>query len=147
MKTNRGLLFKKMLAVMTVAAIMAAVGLLGLLPAFAQEATRSFNPATVAPGGQVTVTIAAAGYGQAGGVTETLPRGFAYVSSNLSDSQVTELGNNQVRFTLLGDDLLHLRGHRLQHGGLPQLLRHPERLREEQLRRRRQFHGNGSISR
>ena len=103
MKTNRGLLFKKMLAVMTVAAIMAAVGLLGLLPAFAQEATRSFNPATVAPGGQVTVTIAAAGYGQAGGVTETLPRGFAYVSSNLSDSQVTELGNNQVRFTLQGD--------------------------------------------
>ena len=52
MKTNSGTLFKKMLAVMTVAAITAAVGLLGLLPAFAQEAsaTRYFNPATVEPG-------------------------------------------------------------------------------------------------
>ena len=66
MKTNRGILFKKMLAVMTVAAIMAAVGLLGLLPALAHggaSATRSFNPATVAPGGEVVVTIDAANLG------------------------------------------------------------------------------------
>ena len=106
MKTNRGLLFKKMLAGMTVAAVMAAVGLLGLLPALVQagqhSATRSFNPATVAPGGQVTVTIAAANYGQGGGVTETLPSGFTYVSSSLDASQVTELSGNQVRFILSG---------------------------------------------
>jgi hypothetical protein len=57
---------------------------------------------TVAPGGQVTVTIAAANYGPAGGVTETLPTGFAYVSSTLSPSQVDEIGQD-VRFTLLGD--------------------------------------------
>jgi hypothetical protein len=50
------------------------------------SATRSFNPATVAPGGTVTVTIQAADYGLAGGVTETLPTGFAYVSSPLADS-------------------------------------------------------------
>ena len=105
MKTYRGILFKKMLAVVTVAAIMAAVGLLGLVPALADEhsATRSFNPATVAPGDQVTVTIAAARYGAIGGVTETLPPGFAYVSSSLDTFQVTELSGNQVRFTLQGD--------------------------------------------
>ena len=66
------------------------------------SATRSFNPATVAPGGTVTVTIQAANYGQAGGVTETLPSGFSYVSSSLSASQVNESGQN-VRFTLQGD--------------------------------------------
>ena len=66
------------------------------------SATRSFNPATVAPGGTVTVTIEAANYGQAGGVTETLPSGFSYVSSNLRASQVNESGQN-VRFTLQDD--------------------------------------------
>ena len=109
MKTNRGILFKKMLAVMTVAAIMAAVGLLGLLPASVRgdehSATRSFNPATVAPAGQVTVTIAAAKYGVAGGVTETLPPGFTYVSSSLDDDvDVTNLSGNRVRFTLFRVD-------------------------------------------
>ena len=67
------------------------------------SATRSFDSTSVAPGGQVVVTIAAADYGQAGGVTETLPSGFAYVSSSLAASQVTELSGNQVRFTLQGD--------------------------------------------
>ena len=66
------------------------------------SATRSFNSATVAPGETVTVTIQAANYGQAGGVTETLPSGFSYVSSSLSASQVNESGQN-VRFTLQGD--------------------------------------------
>ena len=52
----------------------------------------------------MTVTITPLDYGLAGGVTETLPNGFAYVSSDLSPSQVTELsGSNQVRFTLLGE--------------------------------------------
>ena len=98
MKTNRGILFKKMLAVMTVAAVMAAVGLLGLLPAFAQEAaTRSFDRATVAPGGKVVVTIATSG--GFGAVTETLPAGFSYESSSLPDDQVTATGQ-EVRFTL-----------------------------------------------
>ena len=48
------------------------------------------------------VTIQATGYGQGGGVTETLPVGFAYVSSSLSPSQVDEIGQD-VRFTLLGE--------------------------------------------
>ena len=66
------------------------------------SATRSFNPATVAPGGTVTVTIQAANYGQAGGITETLPAGFSYGGSSLSASQVNESGQN-VGFTLQGD--------------------------------------------
>ena len=66
------------------------------------SATRSFDSTSVAPGGQVVVTIAAANYGSAGGVTETLPTGFVYVSSSLSASQINESGQN-VRFTLQGD--------------------------------------------
>ena len=107
MKTNRGTLFKKMLAVTTVAAIMAAVGLLGLLPALADghSATRSFDQATVAPGGEVVVTIGATGYGLFGGVTETLPAGFSYVSSSLTDEgEVTEVDARTVIFTLFGRD-------------------------------------------
>ena len=66
------------------------------------SATRSFNQATVGPGGTVTVTIQAANYGQAGGVTETLPTGFSYLSSSLSASRVNENGQN-VGVTLQGD--------------------------------------------
>ena len=69
----------------------------------AASATRSFVQDTVAPGGQVVVRIAAAAYGQAGGVTETLPAGFDYVSSSLADAKVQVTGQ-EVRFTLQGDD-------------------------------------------
>ena len=41
------------------------------------SATRSFNRATVEPGGEVVVTIVATGYGSLGAVTETLPAGSA----------------------------------------------------------------------
>ena len=95
------------LAAIMFASITGVVALTGILPTSAQSdpsATRSFSSATVAPGGTVTVTIEAANYGLAGGVTETLPSGFAYGSSSLSASQVTELsGSNQVRFTLQGE--------------------------------------------
>ena len=64
------------------------------------SATRSFNPTSVARGGKVVVIIRATSYGQAGGVTETLPTGFVYVSSPLAASQVTELSGNRVRFVL-----------------------------------------------
>ena len=67
------------------------------------SATRSFSAASVAPGGTLTVTITAANYGVAGGVTETLPAGFSYVSSSLDDAQVTEVDARTVRFTLHGD--------------------------------------------
>ena len=98
-----------LVAIATVGVITGVVGLLGLLPVAAQDngdeatATRSFNPVTVEPGGEVVVTITASNYGLAGGVTETLPSGFTYVTSSLDGSQVTELDGNKVRFTLQGD--------------------------------------------
>jgi hypothetical protein len=55
----------------------------------------------VAPGGELTVTIAAAGYGASGMVVETLPNGFSYVdgSSDLAASAVGISGQD-VTFTL-----------------------------------------------
>ena len=69
------------------------------------RATRSFSSTSVRPSGQVTVTIAAADYGSLGAVTETLPAGFSYVSSSLTDEgEVTEVDALTVRFTLQGAD-------------------------------------------
>ena len=77
-------MFRIAMVAMLVAAI-AGVGMqLSVLPATAQQgpsAIRSFDKTTVEPGENVMVTIQAADYGLAGGVTETLPTGFAYVSS------------------------------------------------------------------
>ena len=66
------------------------------------SATRSFNPAPVAPVGTVTVTIHVANYGGIGRVTETLPAGFAYVDST-HDSAGVNVSGQEVRFTLQGD--------------------------------------------
>ncbi len=91
---------------MLVAVIAVSVGLLEPNPLAAQQATpsasRSFSPASVAPGGEVVVTITVSNYGGFGRVAETLPAGFAYVASSLDDSQVAENGQ-EVRFTLQGE--------------------------------------------
>ena len=83
------------------------VGLLGMSLAAAQGAdpgaSRSFDTASVAAGGEVVVMIAAANYGGFGRVTETLPAGFRYVSSSLDDDEVSVSGQT-VRFTLQGGD-------------------------------------------
>ena len=71
--------------------------------AAAPSATRSFDKTTVEPGGSVTVTITAGNYGGVGAVTEMLPDGFSYVSSDLDTEQVTEVDTRTVRFTLRGD--------------------------------------------
>ena len=117
--------------ILAMSALFAAVAVMGVLPATAQQtasATRAFEPTSVGAGGQVVVTIAAAGYGTAGGVTETLPQGFSYVESSLDDSQVATTGSglqsNQVRFTLQGGYLLHLHGHGVQHARHLPILRH-----------------------
>ena len=70
----------------------------------AASATRSFSPATaVAPGATVTVTIEAVGYGALGGITETLPAGFAFVSSADGVAAIADAadGREMVRVTLL----------------------------------------------
>ena len=66
------------------------------------SASRSFSSASVAPGGNLMVTIDATGYGGFAGVTETLPAGFTYVS-NIGADRVTETGRD-VRFSLQGAD-------------------------------------------
>ena len=89
-------------------AVASVIGVMSLLPADAQQqgpsASRSFSSATVAPGGELTVTVAVSGYGRVGGLTETLPAGFSYVdgSSNIDDFSVNVSGQN-VRFTLFGE--------------------------------------------
>jgi hypothetical protein len=65
------------------------------------SASRSLSRASVVPGGEVVVTIVVSDYGQYGGVVETLPAGFGYESSSLSDSAVRDSGQT-VTFLLFG---------------------------------------------
>ena len=87
-------------------------------------ATRSFDSTTVAPGGQVMVTVAVANYGPFGRLVETLPGGFTYVSSNLSDEQVQHTGQ-EYRFTLQGEIFGHLHCDGFQYGRTPSFQRRP----------------------
>ena len=68
----------------------------------AAAASRSFSPASVETGEEVVVTINVSGYGASGTVAETLPSGFAYVSSTLADTSVEQSGQ-EVTFTLAGE--------------------------------------------
>ena len=96
-------MFRKHLALMTAIVVVGLVGLLGFASVAAQatpSATRSFTPASVAPGGQVVVTVAVSGYGAAGALVETLPAGFSFVSSTHSDAVAN---GQEVSFTLFGE--------------------------------------------
>ena len=66
------------------------------------SASRSFSEDTVAPGGEVVVTIDVSGYGNFGSVEETLPAGFSYVSTS-GGPLVTERDNQLVEFLLVGN--------------------------------------------
>ena len=84
-----------------------ALGLASILhtsPVAAEEhsATRRFSQSWALPGGELTVTITATGYGGLGQVVETLPTGFSYASSSLPDATMVE--GRTVTFTLLGDE-------------------------------------------
>ena len=120
-------MLRGMLAVMMVAAISGALGLFGPAPVAAQgspSATRSFSPVTVAPGGEVTVTINAANYGSDGTVTERLPQGFSYLSNTLGQANVDP---QQVIFTLQGETSFTYTVAASGVDGPPYLLRDPER--------------------
>jgi hypothetical protein len=69
------LITKKSLAIIMTAVTVGLLSMLGfgLVAAQTPDASRSLPPESVAPGGEVVVTITADNYGQAGGVTETLP--------------------------------------------------------------------------
>ena len=96
----------KALALLVVAA--AALVVLELLlvsPVDAQtpRASRSFAAPSVVPGGRLEVRVNAAGFGPFGQVVETLPAGFSYVGSTLSDDAV-EVQGQTVKFILFGVD-------------------------------------------
>ena len=58
--------------------------------------------ADVLSGAQVEVSISVSGLGDFGGVTETLPEGFVYLSSSLDDAAVVVDGQT-VTFAIIGD--------------------------------------------
>ena len=98
-------MIRKASAVLAVAGVV--VGVVGLLhpapvDATSHSAARSFSAPSVLPGGTLEVTIAATGYGGFGLVIETLPDGFGYAGSNLSEAAVSVEGQT-ISFTLLGD--------------------------------------------
>ena len=99
-------MIRKVLAVLAVAG--AALGIVGLwhpvpVDATSHSAVRSFSAPWVLPGGRLEVTIAVSDYGGFGQVVETLPSGFSYEGSDLSEAAVAVDGQT-VAFTLLGDE-------------------------------------------
>ena len=105
-KRRGGALVRKALAILAVAvAAFWAVALLQPTPvdATSHRAVRSFSASWVLPDGRLEVTITPTGYGSIGQVVETLPAGFSYSGSDLSDSQVAADGRT-VTFTLLGEE-------------------------------------------
>ena len=76
---------------------------IGVVSASEHAAVRSFSSEWVAPGGEITVTIAVNDYGPFGQVQETLPEGFAFLGTTLSEAAVgSTIGT--MKFTLLGDE-------------------------------------------
>ena len=76
---------------------------IGDVSATEHSAMRSFSSEQVDPGEEITVTIAAQDYGPFAQVVETLPEGFIFRGTSLSDAAVG-VTNNIIKFTLLGDE-------------------------------------------
>ena len=88
-------------------ATMALALVVGLWPsgqadASGHSATRSFFSASVAPGDEITVSIAATNDGVFGQVVETLPDGFAYVADSSPSDIRTTVEGQEVKFSFLG---------------------------------------------
>ena len=115
-------MFRIAMAVVLVAAIMGVGVSLSAPPAAAQQgpsATRSFDKTTVEPGKTVTVTITIEDYGGFGAVTEMLPDGFSYVSSDLDTVQVTEVDRPDCEVHAARRFPLYVHRNRVQRGGSP----------------------------
>ena len=76
---------------------------IGDVSATEHSAMRSFSSERVDPGEEITVTIAAQDYGPFAQVVETLPEGFIFRGTSLSDAAVG-VTNDIIKFTLLGDE-------------------------------------------
>ena len=104
MKANLGKQTGIALALLaTLMATFFAMGVFSVALADEHSATRSISPATVAPGGEITVDIELSSYGLVGRIAETLPAGFSLVSGSVTGGlQRPGDNNNQVRVALLG---------------------------------------------
>ena len=97
-------LFGKAAAILLVAvAAIIGVAYYNLSEASSHSAVRSFSSPTVAPGGELQVTIQTTGLGPLGRVQETLPARFDYLGSDLPADRVRVNGQT-VTFVLLGVD-------------------------------------------
>ena len=67
----------------TLLATFFAMGVFAVAQANEHSATRSFSATTVAPGTEITVSIALSEYGEGGSIAETLPEGFGFVSGSI----------------------------------------------------------------
>ena len=100
---------KRELKLALVVGIVVALGLMGLMPAAAQQTdptvTRSINPGSVpAGGGVVTVTISINGNYGIGSVVEKLPADFSYVPGSVTPSDITtEIAGQNATFSLVGE--------------------------------------------
>ena len=100
---------KRELKLALVVGIVVALGLMGLMPAAAQQTdptvTRSINPGSVpAGGGVVTVTISINGNYGIGSVVERLPADFSYVPGSVTPSDITtEIAGQNATFSLVGE--------------------------------------------
>ena len=96
-------MYRRMLAIMAIAAgtVLLAVGMVAAEAS--PSAKRALDPTSVAAGGSVVATITASDIGGQGVVTETLPAGFAYVSSSLPTGQVRPDPNDsqKIHFVLV----------------------------------------------
>ena len=95
-----------MLAALVLSVVGGLIVMSGASPLAAQatpSATRALDSDEVTPGGTVEVTITLSDVtANLGTVTETLPSGFAYVSSSLDAAQVSQSGQD-VTFTTIGE--------------------------------------------
>ena len=92
------------MAALTLAIVISTLALVAppaTVQAQSHSASRSFSADWTAPGSEFRVNIAARDYGPFGQVVETLPPGFAYVSSSLGATEV-EVEGQMVRFSLFG---------------------------------------------
>ena len=71
----------------------------GTAGAQGHSAVRSLSAAWVEPGGRLEVTVSAEGYGSIGQVVETMPEGFVYQGSDMSEAAVSVEGRT-IAFTL-----------------------------------------------
>ena len=83
-----------------------AMGAFSVAQANEHSATRSFSATTVAPGAEITVTIALSAYGGGGSVAETLPAGFTLNSRSVEwdgGGAFDRSTDTQVRVVLLDE--------------------------------------------